>query len=98
LHDWQDEDCVKILRRCKEAIPARGVGGKVIIIDTVVGFAGSQGIVSKETEVLLDGFMMCMDGIERDEQEWRKIFFEAGFTDYKITTTMGIRPIIELYP
>ncbi|KAM0891789.1 hypothetical protein ACQ4PT_026172 [Festuca glaucescens] len=91
-----DEDCVKILRRCKEAIPARDAGGKVIIIDTVVGW--SQGIVYKETEGLLDAFMMCVDGIEREELEWRKIFLEAGFTDYKITATMGIRPTIELYP
>jgi hypothetical protein len=33
---------------------------------------------------LLDGFMMCMGGIEREEHEWRKIFFEAGFTDFKL--------------
>ncbi|KAM0891783.1 hypothetical protein ACQ4PT_026166 [Festuca glaucescens] len=98
LHDWNDEDCVKILRRCKEAIPARDAGGKVIIIETVVGSGGPQGIVTTETEVLLDGFMMSVDGIEREEQEWRKISFEAGFTDYKISTTMGIRRIIEHYP
>ncbi|KAM0891785.1 hypothetical protein ACQ4PT_026168 [Festuca glaucescens] len=98
LHDWNDQDCVKILRRCKKAIPARDAGGKVIVIDMVVGSGGSQGIVSTETEVLLDGFMMCMDGIEREEHEWRKIFVESGFTDYKISTTMGIRRIIELYP
>jgi hypothetical protein len=76
----------------------RDIGGKLIIIDTMVGTAGSQGVVSKETEVLLDGFMMCMGGIEREEHEWRKIFFEAGFTNFKITTMMDIRPIIELYP
>jgi hypothetical protein len=98
LHDWNDQDCVKILRRCKKAIPARDEGGKVIVIDMVVGTRESQGIVSTETEILLDGFMMCMDGIEREEHEWRKIFVESGFTDYKISTTMGIRRIIELYP
>jgi hypothetical protein len=98
LHDWNDQDCVKILRRCKEAIPARDAGGKVIIIETVVGSGRSQGIVAMETEVLLDAFMMCVDGIEREEHEWRKISFEAGFTDYKISTTMGIPRVIELYP
>uniref|UniRef100_A0ACD5TDH1 Uncharacterized protein n=1 Tax=Avena sativa TaxID=4498 RepID=A0ACD5TDH1_AVESA len=98
LHEWNHEDCVKILRRCKEAIPTQDEGGKVIIIETIIGSPGSQGIVSTENEVLLDGFMMCMDGIEREDQEWSKIFFEAGFTDYKITTTTGFRSIIELYP
>ncbi|XP_039135765.1 uncharacterized protein LOC120273198 [Dioscorea cayenensis subsp. rotundata] len=30
---WNNEECVKILQRCKEAIPPRADGGKVIIID-----------------------------------------------------------------
>jgi hypothetical protein len=41
---------------------------------------------------------MIVNGIERDEQEWRKIIFEAGFSDYKITPVLGVRSIIELYP
>ena len=38
LHCWGDYNCVKVLRKCKEAIPAgAGAGGKVIIIDAVMG-------------------------------------------------------------
>jgi hypothetical protein len=89
---------VKILRQCKKAIPSRDAGGKVIIIDTVVG-SGSHVSVSQETQLWFDVFMMYVDGIERDELEWRKIFFEAGFTDYKITPVSGFfRSIIEVYP
>lgn len=40
LHDWSDEDCVKILKRCKEAIPSKDNGGKVIIMDIVMDRAG----------------------------------------------------------
>ncbi|KAG5586468.1 hypothetical protein H5410_046902 [Solanum commersonii] len=36
LHDWSDEDCVKILKKCKEAIPSKENGGKVIVIDIVI--------------------------------------------------------------
>ncbi|KAM3381536.1 hypothetical protein P3S68_007109 [Capsicum galapagoense] len=36
LHDWGDEDCIKILKKCKEAIPSKENGGKVIIIETVM--------------------------------------------------------------
>ncbi|CAL5408863.1 unnamed protein product [Camellia sinensis] len=36
LHNWSDENCVKILKRCREAIPSKEDGGKVIIIDMVV--------------------------------------------------------------
>ncbi|VAH41895.1 unnamed protein product [Triticum turgidum subsp. durum] len=99
LHDWPDEDCIKILRQCKKAIPTRDAGGKVIIMDMVVGSAVSQQeTVSKEAEVLFDVFMMYIDGIQREEHEWSKIFFEAGFSDYKITPVTGIRSIIEVYP
>ncbi|KAH0641526.1 hypothetical protein KY289_032500 [Solanum tuberosum] len=31
-----DEDCVKILKKCKESIPSRDEGGKLIIIDVVL--------------------------------------------------------------
>ncbi|XP_052134667.1 acetylserotonin O-methyltransferase 1-like [Oryza glaberrima] len=36
LHDWSDDDCVKILQRCKEAIPARKDGGKVEAIQDML--------------------------------------------------------------
>uniref|UniRef100_A0A0E0AW80 O-methyltransferase domain-containing protein n=1 Tax=Oryza glumipatula TaxID=40148 RepID=A0A0E0AW80_9ORYZ len=41
LHDWSDEDCVRILTRCKQAITNKE-GGKVIIIDTVIGSPSQQ--------------------------------------------------------
>uniref|UniRef100_A0A0E0EVF5 Uncharacterized protein n=1 Tax=Oryza meridionalis TaxID=40149 RepID=A0A0E0EVF5_9ORYZ len=88
---------VSILRRCKEAILARDAGGKVIIIEVVVGI-GSKEIVPKEMQLLFDVFMIYVDGIEREEHEWKKIFLEAGFSDYKITPVLGARPIIEVYP
>ncbi|CAN4078867.1 unnamed protein product [Withania somnifera] len=38
MHDWSDEDCVKILKRCREAIKNKDEGreGKVLIIDMVL--------------------------------------------------------------
>ncbi|KAF7111983.1 hypothetical protein CFC21_111931 [Triticum aestivum] len=96
---WQDEDAVKVLRRCKEAITSRGAVGKVIIVDVVIDFGMSQDdVLLRETQVLFDVQMMRVDGGERDEQQWRKIFFEAGFRDYKITPMLGFRSIIEVYP
>ncbi|WVZ99243.1 hypothetical protein U9M48_044571 [Paspalum notatum var. saurae] len=97
LHDWEDADCVKILKNCKKAIPPRDAGGKVIILDMVVGDEPSN-IKHKETQVIFDLFIMFVNGVERDEQEWKKIIFEAGFSDYKIIHVLGVRSIIELYP
>jgi hypothetical protein len=44
------------MRRCKEAIPPKDAGGKVIIIDMVVGYPLTQQNDSKEAQVLLDVF------------------------------------------
>lgn len=97
LHDWSDEDCVKILNRSKEAISKNGNGGKIIIMDIVVD---SESDVPKaaETSLLFDlNMMVLFNGKERDEQEWKNIFHEAGYSRYKIYQTVGVGSIIELY-
>ncbi|WVZ72569.1 hypothetical protein U9M48_021004 [Paspalum notatum var. saurae] len=97
LHDWGNEECVRILKNCRKAIPLRDAGGKVIIIDMVVG-AGQLNLSQIEMQVIFDLSIMFLNGIERDESQWKKVFFEAGFSDYKITPVLGVRSIIELYP
>uniref|UniRef100_A0A0E0JNT4 O-methyltransferase domain-containing protein n=1 Tax=Oryza punctata TaxID=4537 RepID=A0A0E0JNT4_ORYPU len=101
LHGWGDEECVRILRRCKEAVPAREDGGRVIVMDLVVGSSSSSGDDARDTEtqLLWDVMMMGVVGSpERDEREWRKIFHDAGFSGYKILPVLGIRSVIEVYP
>ncbi|CAA2955365.1 trans-resveratrol di-O-methyltransferase-like, partial [Olea europaea subsp. europaea] len=98
LHDWSDEDCVKILKKCREAIPCKENGGKVIIIDIIVGNKKEdhKGI---ETQLFYDMSMMVWaNGRERTEKEWAKLFFDAGFTRYNIVYGLGLRSIIEVYP
>ncbi|CAN6284540.1 unnamed protein product [Urochloa humidicola] len=97
LHDWGDDDCVKILKSCKKAVAPRDDGGKIVIIDMVVGY-GPQDIKQKEAQVFFDFYIMTIGGAERDEQEWKDIFSRAGFTDYKIVSVLGVMSIIELYP
>ncbi|OVA00009.1 O-methyltransferase [Macleaya cordata] len=97
LHDWSDKDCVKILKRCREAIPGREEGGKMIILDVVMEDR-KQEHDSTEIQLLFDMIMMTIGGKERTEKEWKKLFLESGFTDYKITPLLGFRSIIEVYP
>ncbi|CAL5408864.1 unnamed protein product [Camellia sinensis] len=95
LHNWSDEDCVKILKRCREAIPSRE-GGKVIIIDIVVDGDKDEHDIT-ETKLVCDIFMMVLaTGRERSEKEWEKIFLEADFSHYKITPIFGLRSLIEV--
>ncbi|XP_059658749.1 trans-resveratrol di-O-methyltransferase-like [Cornus florida] len=97
LHNWSDEDCVKILKRCREAIPSKG-GGKVIIIDMVINGEKDEHDIA-ETKLVFDILMMVLvNGRERNETEWEKHFLEAGFSSYKITPIFGLRSVIEVFP
>ncbi|KAL8505562.1 hypothetical protein ACS0TY_016703 [Phlomoides rotata] len=89
------QDCIQILGKCKEAIPSKEKGGKVIIIDMVVG----NTIEAMETQLLVDmGMMLWVTVKERTEQEWANIFHAAGFTTYNITPILGLRSVIEVFP
>ncbi|KAH7688837.1 O-methyltransferase COMT-type protein [Dioscorea alata] len=95
LHDWSDEECVKILKICKEAIPN---GGNVIIIEAVVEHDVDPDETTK-TQYLLDIHMMTFTtGKERDENEWKSIFLQASFPSYKIICDLGVHCVIEVYP
>ncbi|KAL4586374.1 hypothetical protein LXL04_011010 [Taraxacum kok-saghyz] len=98
LHDWSDEECIKILLKCKDAIPSKENGGKVIIIDMVLKKGeGDKEFV--ETQLFFDMLMMTlMTGRERSEKDWAKLFFDAQFSDYKMTPILGLRSLIEVYP
>ncbi|KAL2483370.1 O-methyltransferase family protein [Forsythia ovata] len=98
LHDWSDENCIKILNKCKEAISSKDERGKVIIIEMVVGNQKGDH-KAMETQLFFDMLMMVdIAGKERDENEWAKLFYDAGFTHYKISPTLGLRSLIEVYP
>lgn len=97
MHDWNDEESLTILKKCREAILKNEKGGKVIVIETVID--------SKNTDEIT-GIQLCNDmimmvsfsGKERNLREWEKLFFSAGFSHYKINRKLGVRSLIELYP
>lgn len=100
LDDWEDEDCIKILKNCKEAIPNKENGGKVIIVDAVP-MDGQKGEDNKsyETQLFYDMLTMVpVSGKVKSQQEWAKLFFDAGFSDYNIIPILGLRCVIEVYP
>ncbi|KAK7362791.1 hypothetical protein VNO77_04913 [Canavalia gladiata] len=98
LHNWSDDDCIKILKNCKDAISGKGKRGKVIIIDIVINEKQDEHEMT-EVKLLLDIVMMTsLNGKERDEHDWKRLFMEAGFKHHKIFPTFGFRSLIELYP
>ncbi|XP_057793413.1 chavicol O-methyltransferase-like [Salvia miltiorrhiza] len=95
MHDWDDDKCLKILKRCKEAV---GTGGKVMIIDVVVDVKREDDKVVEDQLYFDMAMMTYFNGKERSEKEWAKLFSDAGFTSYKITHAFGVRSLLEAYP
>ncbi|KAF7803394.1 trans-resveratrol di-O-methyltransferase-like [Senna tora] len=92
-----DEDCVKVLKKCREAITENGKKGKVIIMDIVINERDMHDLT--QTKLYFDLLMMIITaGREREEREWEKLFMEAGFSRYHITPIFGLRSLIQVYP
>ncbi|GLJ31838.1 hypothetical protein SUGI_0640630 [Cryptomeria japonica] len=98
LHDWSDDDCVRVLRRCYEAIPENG---KVIIVDALI-VEGKRDEDNKENlqrgvGLAFDMEMMLFStgGKERTEMEFKQILIKAGFKSYTIFKLPSIQNIIE---
>ncbi|KAL1562762.1 Xanthohumol 4-O-methyltransferase [Salvia divinorum] len=97
LHDW-NEECVRILKKCKEAISSNNHGGKVILVEVVMEDE-KETYEETETKLFFDMQMLATTtGKERSEKEWAKIFSAAGFGNYKITRLLGLRSVIEVFP
>ncbi|XP_057954812.1 (R,S)-reticuline 7-O-methyltransferase-like [Malania oleifera] len=96
MHDWGDEDCIKILKNCRKAIPVKN--GKVILIDVVLQPHGKD--LFDETRLAFDLIMLahCSGGKERTELEWKNVLREGGFPCYKIIKIPALLSIIEAYP
>jgi hypothetical protein len=95
LHNWGDEDCIKILKNCKEAIPEKG--GKVIIAENILNSDSSEefdefGVTSDLSMLALNG------GQERTESEYKKLLEDGGFHRYKIINVTPKLSFIEAYP
>ncbi|XP_059301984.1 myricetin 7/4'-O-methyltransferase 2-like [Lycium ferocissimum] len=98
LHNWSDQDCVNLLKKCKESIPSKEKGGKVIIIDIVMNDNSSNEQLV-QAQHLMDFMMRIIHASkERTKKEWEKLFLDAGFSAYKIITSLGLRSLIEIYP
>jgi hypothetical protein len=72
MHDWSDENCLKILSNCRKVLPDKG---KVLIHDYVLQPSGGL-------PQIVDMLMMahCDGGMERTEEQWRKLLTTAGFS------------------
>ncbi|KAF8043269.1 hypothetical protein BT93_A1571 [Corymbia citriodora subsp. variegata] len=107
LHDWGDEDCVKILRNCRKAIASSDQEhGKLIIVDLVLldrdgsGGGGDGSGLFEDVGMTFDLLMMAhvSGGKERTEAEWKELLERGGFPRYNIIKIQALPSIIEAFP
>ncbi|RAR41867.1 methyltransferase [Paenibacillus sp. MDMC362] len=89
IHDWNDEDCIRILRNCREAMAP---GGRVLVMDPVIP-PGNTPHIGKLLDQLLIG--VCEGGRERTEEEFHRLFARAGLRLNRIIDTGCHISIIE---
>ena len=87
LHDWGDEESVKILRHSRAPLAD---GGRVLIAEKVIA-PGNDPSFAK----LLDLNMLAVGGKERTEGQYRALLDAAGFEFVAVHTTPGPVDIIE---
>ncbi|RDX60252.1 hypothetical protein CR513_61620, partial [Mucuna pruriens] len=83
LHDWSDEWCLKVLKKCHGAIPN---DGKVIVVEGVLPIEGkTTGAVKSLSQ--FDVLMMTTNpgGKERSEEEFMALAKGAGFSGIRYT-------------
>ncbi|XP_059298456.1 myricetin 3-O-methyltransferase 3-like [Lycium ferocissimum] len=96
LHDWDDDDCVKILKNCWKSIPN---SGKVVLVEHIKPeYPETDDLISKNA-FFLDVLMMIVTpgGKERTKEEFETLAKKAGFSGFKIVNSAFLIWIMELY-
>ncbi|HLY36562.1 MAG TPA: methyltransferase [Candidatus Binatia bacterium] len=89
IHDWNDDDCVRILRNCRAALPPRG---RLLVVEAVVPPPGQR-----DWSKLLDLEMLVLTprGRERTEAEYAKLLAAGGFRLTRVVRTPSPASVVE---
>ncbi|KAB2627614.1 caffeic acid 3-O-methyltransferase 1-like [Pyrus ussuriensis x Pyrus communis] len=81
LHDWNDQDCIKLLKNCYNAIPD---DGKVIIVEALLPVMPETSTAVKITSQI-DVLMLTLNwgGKERSREEFMALATGDGFSGIK---------------
>lgn len=91
LHDWTDEECVRILSTCRSSMKP---GAKLLIIESIVGPPNEDAATK-----MLDLNMLVMPGgRERTEEEWRGLLAAGAFRLEAVHPAGPMSSVIEAVP
>ena len=84
IHDWDDEDDLRILRRCREAI---GPEGTLLVVERELG-APNESADAKFSDL---NMMVGPGGRERTREEYAALFEASGFAlERSVATAIGL--------
>jgi hypothetical protein len=92
LHDWSDDDAVRILRNCAAALPP---GGRIIVIDSEL-VPGARSSFAQSTDALMLAF--TPGGRERTAAEFCAVWERAGVRCVSQTTMPSLLTRYDLVP
>lgn len=88
LHDWPDEECLRILRSCRDAL---GPEGRLLLVEMVLPSDGTP-----HPSQFFDLIMLTVTGgQERDAEEYRSLLSRAGLEMTRLVPTTAAVSIIE---
>ncbi|WP_338244283.1 methyltransferase [Aurantiacibacter hainanensis] len=91
LHDWNDEECVTILRNIRAAIP---ISGRLAVIDHLLDDLPKP-TESQNTDIAM---LIYDSGRERKQSEFEALFAASGFKLDRITPNENGHSVIEAVP
>jgi caffeic acid 3-O-methyltransferase len=96
LHDWGDEDCIKILKNCWKSLPEKG---KVIIVEMITPMEPKPNDFSCNTVLGMDLLMLtqCSGGKERSLSQFENLAFASGFLLCEIICLSYSYSVIEFH-
>jgi len=91
LHDWPDEDCVRVLKNCRSAMSDKA---RLLIVEQLLEPDPKRG---RRTTYLLDIQMMAMFGSarERSKEEFERLLSASGFMAVRVIPTQSVVSIID---
>ncbi|KAM7263683.1 hypothetical protein ACFE04_001366 [Oxalis oulophora] len=94
LHDWSDEQCIALLKKCYDALPE---SGKIIIVELIMPEFPDTNIQARYV-FNMDIHMLCGPGAkERTMAEFEGLARAAGFTAVKLACSVLNHAVIEFH-
>lgn len=87
LHDWDDEQCVKILANCCAAMSGKG---RVLVVESVIATGNNP-----DPGKLMDISMFIVGGRERTREEFAALYRKAGLKLTRVVPTKCPLSIVE---